>query len=207
LTFFVFGVGRLFSTTLSNIAFRLAAGSMVVAYAAIVKTRLAKEPLTLSAASFRRFVALDEAPFVVLGLFALTYAAPSCFYIVPGAVFALCQLMPRFNLPPGGVMGLSQEKLLQAREQLARVQPAITQSMAQFEVTAALMMLFQCVIGATSLVEPLVYAKFYLAPRYRKSVEVAAYLNQLSSTVDGYAARFAIVARIWGVLKTFAARL
>jgi hypothetical protein len=198
---------RLFSSTLSSISYHLASASIVCAYSAIIKTRLAKQPLTLNLASFQRFIALDEAPFVVLGLFAFFFAAPNSFYIVPSAVFAMCQLLPRFQLPPGGMAGVTPEKLAQAREQLVRGQPAIAQSMAQFEFTAVIMLFVQWALGITSLMEPLFYAKFYLAPRYRKSAELATYVNQLSGIVDGYAGRFQILARVWSAFKSFAARL
>lgn len=206
----------LFSTTLSNAAFRLACAAIVLAYGAIIKTRLTGNngnnggALSLSLASFQRFAGLAEAPFVVLGLTGALLATPNLSYIVPSAVYAFCQLVPRLTaagapLPTFG--GLTPDKIAAMRDDLQRKQPLIAQSMAQLEVTAFPLLLLQCALGATSLFEPLLYVKFYLAPRTRTSAGVAAYVAQLSATIGSYADRVPLLGRVWSVLKSVGARL
>jgi hypothetical protein len=195
---------RLFSTTLSTIAFRLACVGIIAAYGAIVRTRIPAGALSLSLASFRQFFALDESAFVVLGLFGLVLAQPSSFYIVPSAAYALFNVLPRVHSVP---VGFDAAKLAQMKSQLTQAQPAVAQSMAQLEVTAFPLFLLQAAFGMTPLYEALFYAKFYLAPRARKSAEVAAYVRQLTATISSYADRIPIVSTVWNALKSFGARL
>lgn len=204
-----YAVTWLFSATLSATAFRLACVAIVVAYGAIVKRRVGATPLTLSLGSFQRFVALDEAPFVVLGLIGALLAAPSLCYIVPCAVYAFCQLVPRLANGPAlpSVGGLTPAKLAAFKDDLERKQPLLAQSMAQLEVTAFPLLLLQSALGSISLAEPLLYVKFYLAPRARKSAAVAAYVAQLSATIGGYADRVPLLGKAWAFLKTVGNRL
>lgn len=177
---------------------------MIVAYGAIVRTRIPAGSLSLSLASFRNFFALDESAFIVLALFGLVLAQPSSFYIVPSAAYALFNVLPRVHSVP---VGFDAAKLAQMKSQLTRAQPAVAQSMAQLEVTAFPLFLLQAAFGITPLYESLFYVKFYLAPRARKSAEVAAYIRQITATISSYVDHIYVVNTIWHSLKSFGARL
>lgn len=177
---------------------------MIAAYGAIVRSRLPAGRLTASLESFRQFFQLDESSFVVLGLFGLVLAQPSSFYIVPSAAYALYSVLPRIRSVP---VGVDPAKLAQMKAQLMQVQPVVAQSMAQLEVTAFPLLLLQAAFGLVALYEPLFYVKFYLAPRVRKSSDVAAYVRQLTASISRYADRIPVISSIWAALCRFGARL
>lgn len=177
---------------------------MLAAYGAILRSRLPAARLSLSLASFRQFFQLDESSFVVLALFGLVLAEPASFYIVPSAAYAFFGVLPRINSVP---VGYDAAKLAQVKAQLAHVQPVVAQSMAQFEVTAFPLLLLQAAFGLVPLYESLFYVKFYLAPRARKSAEVAAYIRQLTATISRYADRIPVISSVWATLCRFGARL
>jgi hypothetical protein len=169
-----------------------------------VRSRLPSGALSPSLASFRQFFQLDESSFIVLGLFGLVLAEPSSFYIVPSAAYALYNVLPRIQSVP---LGYDPAKLDQMKAQLTQAQPVVAQSMAQFEVTAFPLLLLQAAFGLIPLYESLFYVKFYLAPRARKSSDVAAYIRQLTGTISSYADRIPVISSIWAMLCRFGARL